>query len=104
MIREAERLRAGGLSFKRFEMLGLEYRYLGRYLQGKLTKQEMTEELENEIWHYAKRQMTWFRKNRSIRWIKTEREAEKEIRTFFKTKTYKSADAARPQEKAPSSR
>jgi tRNA dimethylallyltransferase len=100
MVQEAERLHKAGVSFKRLETLGLEYRYLGRYLQGKLTKKEMETRLEKEIRRYAKRQMTWFRKNKSIRWIKTQREAEKEVRTFFKTKTYRSADVARPQEKA----
>jgi tRNA dimethylallyltransferase len=85
MIREVERLHENGLSFKRLESLGLEYRYLGRYLHGKLTKQEMAAELEKEIRRYAKRQMTWFRKNKSIRWIKTEREAEKEIKNFLKS-------------------
>ncbi len=83
MVHEAKQLRKTGLSFKRFETLGLEYRYLGRYLQGRLTKQQMTVELEKEIWRYAKRQMTWFRKNKTIRWIKTERQAEKEIRKFL---------------------
>lgn len=50
------------VSWKRLESLGLEYRYLALYLQKKLTKQEMLVRLEHEIWHYAKRQRTWFKK------------------------------------------
>jgi tRNA dimethylallyltransferase len=92
MIREVERLRESGLSFQRLENLGLEYRYLGRYLQGQLSKKEMAAELEKEIRRYADRQMTWFRKDKTIRWIKNDREAEKKIKRFLKT--YKSADAA----------
>lgn len=62
MAREVERLKKQGLSWKRLESFGLEYRYIAHYLQKKLTKQEMLDELEHAIWHYAKRQRTWFKK------------------------------------------
>lgn len=83
MIAEAKRLHIKGLSPRRFENLGLEYRYLGRYLNGSLTKEKMATELETEIWHYSRRQMTWFRKNKSIRWIKSYKEAERPIQKFL---------------------
>jgi tRNA dimethylallyltransferase len=63
MIAEAKRLHQQGLSWRRMEELGLEYRYLARYLQGKVSKERMLEELEAKIWQYAKRQMRWFAKN-----------------------------------------
>jgi tRNA dimethylallyltransferase len=69
MIDEAIRLHAEGLSWKRMESLGLEYRYLARHIQGKMGRDEMLAELELEIMHYAKRQYTWFRKNKRIHWI-----------------------------------
>jgi tRNA dimethylallyltransferase len=59
----------GGLSWKRLEELGLEYRYVARHLQGKLTKQEMIDKLTIEIGRYAKRQMTWFKRNKAIEWL-----------------------------------
>jgi tRNA dimethylallyltransferase len=62
MIAEVRNLHKQGLSWKRLETLGLEYRFIARYLQKKLSKQEMLEELEMAIWHYAKRQRTWFKK------------------------------------------
>lgn len=62
MVKEVETLHSGGLSWKRLESLGLEYRYLALYLQGKLSKPEMLTQLEFAIWHYAKRQRTWFKK------------------------------------------
>ena len=68
MLREAKRLRKNGLSWKRMEELGLEYRYMARHLQGKITKTEMLSELEKEIVRYAKRQMTWFKRNKDITW------------------------------------
>lgn len=69
MISEAKKLHSQGLSWKRMEDLGLEYRYLARFLQNKITKKEMIEQLNKEIWHYAKRQMTWFKRDKRIKWI-----------------------------------
>jgi tRNA A37 N6-isopentenylltransferase MiaA len=42
--------------------LGLEYGALADFLDNKISKEEMIERLKKEIWHYAKRQMTWFKK------------------------------------------
>lgn len=69
MLEEAKQLYTNGLSYERMEELGLEYRYLARYLGGKLTYDEMLRELEQEIRKYAKRQMTWFKRNKDIRWF-----------------------------------
>jgi tRNA dimethylallyltransferase len=69
MIAEARRLRAHGLSWKRMDELGLEYRYMARFLQGEMSKEEFVKKLNTEIWHYARRQMTWFRRNPKIRWF-----------------------------------
>lgn len=68
MIKEVEKLHSKGLSWKRMEELGLEYRYIARYLSGKISKKDMVEQLTFEIWHYAKRQMTWFKKDKRIEW------------------------------------
>jgi tRNA dimethylallyltransferase len=62
MVAEARRMHEKGLSWKRMEALGLEYRYLSRYLRGQMNKAEMLRQLEAEIWHYAKRQRTWWRR------------------------------------------
>ena len=62
IVTEVRKLHKQGVSWKRFEALGLEYRYMALYLQKKLTKQEMLTQLESAIWHYAKRQRTWFKK------------------------------------------
>ncbi len=62
MVAEVKRLHAEGISWKRLESLGLEYRYLALYVQNKLSKADMLTQLELAIWHYAKRQRTWFKK------------------------------------------
>lgn len=68
MIEEAKRLYAAGLSYARMDALGLEYRYLAKYLQDEMTKEKMIEKLETEIRHFAKRQMTWLRDMESVTW------------------------------------
>lgn len=69
MIRETKMLHKQGLTYKKMHELGLEYRYLAQYLQGRLNKKELVKKLDTEIVHYAKRQMTWFKRNKKIRWF-----------------------------------
>jgi tRNA dimethylallyltransferase len=73
MIKEVEDLHNDGLSWKRMNALGLEYRYISLLLKGKLTEEEMIEKLSLETQHYAKRQMTWFKRNKKIVWIEPEK-------------------------------
>ena len=90
MAAEARRLHdppiGGGLSWKRMDELGLEYRYLARFLQGKMGKEEMAEKLNSEIWHYARRQMTWFKRNEKIKWFgpRANNEVQKTVACFLK--------------------
>ncbi|MFM1945683.1 MAG: hypothetical protein RI897_4665 [Verrucomicrobiota bacterium] len=70
LIEEVVRLREGGVSDRRLEQLGLEYRYVSRYLRGELrSREELTEQLGIAIRQYAKEQMTWFRRDSRIRWL-----------------------------------
>lgn len=69
MIREGQRLHKQGLTYKRMHELGLEYRYIALYLQNKLSREEIVEKLFTESRHYAKRQMTWFKRNKKIKWF-----------------------------------
>jgi len=83
MIEEVENLHKDGVSWKQLEDFGLEYRFVAQYLQNKINYQEMVSLLQKEIEHYAKRQMTWFKKDKRIKWIKSYKEAEKEINKFL---------------------
>lgn len=73
MVAEAKRLHAGGLSYQRMEELGLEYRFLARLLQGRVTRAQMIVELNRAIRKYAKRQVTYWKRNRAIRWFDSEK-------------------------------
>ncbi len=79
IIKEVKKLRKN-LSFKRLEEFGLEYKFVAQYLQGKISKQEMMERIQKESEHYAKRQMTWFKRDKRINWIKNYKEAEKLVK------------------------
>ena len=50
-------------------MQGLGYKEVVEYLQEKTTKEEMIEKLKMETRRYAKRQITWFKKNKQTIWI-----------------------------------
>jgi len=69
MLKEAERLHKDGVSWKRMESLGLEYRYMAHYLKGEISKEEMIEALKIKSRQYAKRQRTWFKRDKEIKWV-----------------------------------
>ncbi len=87
MIKEVENLHEEGLSWKRMGELGLEYRYISEYVQGKLTKSEMIEKLNQETWAYAKRQKTWFKRDKDTIWINPTEIAE-QARALYKIKVF----------------
>lgn len=87
MMREVKNLRKQGLSWKRLESFGLEYKWIALYLQNKINYVEMIENLQKNIEHFAKRQMTWFKKDKRTKWTPAThhpyRWAEKLVREFL---------------------
>ena len=73
MLKEIQKLHKNNVSWKRLEKFGLEYRNCALFLQGKITRDEMIQNLESEIWQYAKRQRTWFKRNKDIKWFDASR-------------------------------
>lgn len=70
MIEEIKSLLDNGATTEFMEGLGLEYRYTTRYILGKYPSfEDYRTELLKEIRHFAKRQMTWFRKEKNITWL-----------------------------------
>jgi len=84
MVAEVRRLRKEGLSWQRLEEFGLEYRYIAQYLQKKINYYEMTEKIKKESEQYSKRQMTWFKRDKRIKWIKNYQEVKTLIKNFLK--------------------
>ncbi len=60
-------------------MQGLGYKEVVDYLNGLYTKEEMIEKIKMETRRYAKRQLTWFRKNKQTIWLNAEEGIQKNI-------------------------
>lgn len=70
MVEEVRHLLANGLSHERLEALGLEYRFISRFLRGEfISEAAMVERLKFAIHDFTRRQLTWFRKDQRIIWI-----------------------------------
>ena len=89
MIEEVEALHNQGFSYERMERLGLEYKFVSEFLEGKIkTKDEMVQGLYTAICQFAKRQETWFRgmerKGVYIHWLTKEADQNKKFEDAFK--------------------
>lgn len=69
MIEEIKGLHETRVTWQRMAELGLEYRYIAKYLQGEMTKEAMVQELETKTRQFAKRQLTWLKKDKEIEWF-----------------------------------
>ncbi len=64
-------------------MQGLGYKEVVQYLENELTKEEMIEKIKQETRRYAKRQLTWFRKNKQTIWLNAQDEIQNNIRIIL---------------------
>lgn len=63
------------------------YRELFEYFEGQTTREKAVEEIKKNTRRYAKRQITWFKKNKEIHWLNADKEPEtlvKEIVSMIK--------------------
>lgn len=72
MVEEVENLINAGVTHDKLDSFGLEYRYISRYLQGMMSYEDMIEELAIKSRQFAKRQMTWLKRDQSIEWFNRE--------------------------------
>ncbi|HVO95719.1 MAG TPA: tRNA dimethylallyltransferase, partial [Terriglobales bacterium] len=71
--------RGFGLELKPLQSVG--YRQMGAVLRGILALADGLEEMKQETRHLAKRQLTWFRRDQTIRWFHPERQAREIVET-----------------------
>lgn len=69
LLAEVKRLRDKGVTSDMVSMQGLGYRQIFDYLEGIATLDEAVERIKRETRHFAKRQLTWFRREPDARWI-----------------------------------
>ena len=82
LIEETEDLIKKGYSNSR-PMQGIGYREIKQYLEGKLRKKQAIELIKQNTRKYAKRQITWFKKESDINWINNFENAKEKIEKFL---------------------
>jgi len=65
-------------------MSGIGYKEIGEYLLGKQDLVEAAQKIKYRTHAYARRQMTWFRRDKRIKWIKNYKEIEEKIKKWIK--------------------
>lgn len=69
LVDEVESLKAEGLNSNMVSMQGLGYKEILDYLEGKITLDEALYIIKKNTRHFAKRQITWFKRERDVIWI-----------------------------------
>ncbi len=68
MIQEIKEVKEKyNLTFEYLESLGLEFKWVAKFLQNKISQEEMVENLNKEIYQYARRQEIWFKRYKNYR-------------------------------------
>ena len=70
MIEEIDNILKSGISEEKLSSLGLEPRHILRFLKKEITKEQMISDLFKDTWAFAKRQRTWFKRDKDIKWYK----------------------------------
>lgn len=73
LVKEIEKLKAMGCHRGQTSMQGLGYKEILDYLDGSCTLDEAVYILKRDTRHFAKRQLTWFRRERDVRWLDLDR-------------------------------
>ncbi|MFA7208893.1 MAG: tRNA (adenosine(37)-N6)-dimethylallyltransferase MiaA [Parcubacteria group bacterium] len=89
MIEEIEKLHTHGLSWKKIQSFGLGYFWIPEYLRKKISLEELYSKVYLSEKDYAKRQLTWFKKDLRILWLEKYGDIEKEVAIFLKNKVIK---------------
>lgn len=69
LLREVEDLRASGCTRGMVSMQGLGYKELFDYLDGQISFDEAVYRIKRDTRHFAKRQITWFKRERDVIWL-----------------------------------
>ena len=80
VVEETERLLADGYGRELGAMKGLGYQQVAGYLAGEYDRAEALRLLKRDTRHFAKRQLTWFRKEPGLRWYElTEQDRSEDV-------------------------
>lgn len=74
LIEEVQRLLDGGLSDRSTAMQAIGYKEVAAFLRGECSREDAIEAVQRESRRYAKRQLTWLRRDDGVRWLRWEKE------------------------------
>jgi tRNA dimethylallyltransferase len=83
LVRECQKLYEMGFDFNLPSLSGLIYKQMGDYLAGKMSLEEAIELAKSKTRNFARRQMTWFGKDKEIIWLSNPAEIELVISQFL---------------------
>lgn len=69
LVSEVERLKAAGMTIADVSMQGLGYKEILLYLNGEISLDEAIYRIKRDSRHFAKRQITWFKRERDVIWL-----------------------------------
>lgn len=84
LLQEAKELMQAGYDFSTEAFSALGYQYFKRYFERKISKEKALELMKRDHRHYARKQLSWFGKDKRIHWIKNPDEAEELVAKFLK--------------------
>ena len=77
LVKEVEQLLKRGYSRDLVSMQGLGYKEIAASLEGELSLEEAAERIKRDTRHFAKRQLTWFRREKEVTWVDMEQFGDK---------------------------
>jgi tRNA dimethylallyltransferase len=86
---EIRMIRKLGIPWNAQAMTSIGYRELGAYIRGEISIEEAVKKTKDASWQYAKRQLTWFKRDKRIHWVEDENEAEALVRKWLSSKKKK---------------
>ncbi|MEK7159245.1 MAG: tRNA (adenosine(37)-N6)-dimethylallyltransferase MiaA [Patescibacteria group bacterium] len=83
LVDEVKKLMAEGYDCKSAAMSGIGYRQICQFLNHEISGEQAVELIQRDTRRYAKRQMTWFKRDKTIHWVKDVVEAKDFLKKFI---------------------
>lgn len=84
LVAETKKLVKRGYLWSLPSMSGIGYKEVGEFLRGEIDLERAKEKIKFRTHDYARRQITWFKKEKNIRWVADKKEVEKLVGEFCK--------------------
>jgi len=83
LVEEVKNLLKNGADISSSAMTAIGYREVVNYIQGEWSQEEMIEKIQTHTRRLARKQLSWFKKDGTIKWVKDYTEAKQKIEKFL---------------------